>query len=80
MKNIKSLIIGFLLATCMFLFMGNTSSNSGQGKYQGFANDTHRYMIDTYTGETWYKSYNKENRKEVHFWKKLIAPYDFRDE
>ena len=34
MKNIKSLIIGFLLATCMFLFMGATSSNSGPGKYQ----------------------------------------------
>ena len=27
MKNIKSLIIGFLLATCMFLFMGQTTSD-----------------------------------------------------
>ena len=28
MKDIKSLIIGFLLATCMFLFMGQTSNIS----------------------------------------------------
>ena len=27
MKDIKSIIIGFLLATCMFLFMGQTSTN-----------------------------------------------------
>ena len=28
MKDIKSLMIGFLLATCMFLFMGQTSNMS----------------------------------------------------
>ena len=34
MKDIKSFLIGFLMCACMFLFMGNTSSNSGNGKYQ----------------------------------------------
>ena len=28
MKNIKSIVIGFLLATCMFLLMGYTSQPS----------------------------------------------------
>ncbi len=34
MKDIKSMIIGFLLATCMFLFMGYTSNDSEFGRYQ----------------------------------------------
>ena len=34
MKDIKSMIIGFLLATCMFLMMGQGSNNSQIGKYQ----------------------------------------------
>mgnify|MGYP003141876314 CR=1 FL=1 len=29
MKNIKSIIIGFLLATCMFLMMGSSSMERG---------------------------------------------------
>ena len=28
MKDIKSMIIGFLLATCLFLFMGATDNDS----------------------------------------------------
>ena len=34
MKDIKSMIIGFLLATCMFLFMGATSGDNQIGRYQ----------------------------------------------
>ena len=34
MKDFKTLMIGFLLATCMFLFMGQTSSSSQVGRYQ----------------------------------------------
>ena len=33
MKDIKTLIIGFLLATCMFLIMGQ-SKNTQNGRYQ----------------------------------------------
>jgi len=29
MKNIKSIIIGFLLASCMFLMMGSSSMERG---------------------------------------------------
>ena len=34
MKDIKSVMIGFLLATCMFLFMGQTLSDTQVGRYQ----------------------------------------------
>ena len=63
MKDIKSLIIGFLLATCMFLFMGNaieyTSSTIEYpeiGRYQlsttnSTANNVYETIIDTKTGE-----------------------------
>ena len=33
MKDIKSVMIGFLLATCMFLFMGQTLSDTQVGRY-----------------------------------------------
>ena len=49
MKNIKSMIIGFLLATCMFLFMGATGNDSNDSDFE-------RYQIST----TWnnFQSYN----------------------
>ena len=54
MKDIKWVMIGFLLATSMFLFMGQTkATNSEIGRYQAFANDKYEYMIDTSTGELW---------------------------
>ena len=34
MKDIKTLMIGFLLATCMFLLMGQGSSKSDIGRFQ----------------------------------------------
>ena len=54
MKNIKTFIIGFLSATCLFLFIGATDydrEESQIGKYQGFASDGVKYVIDTETGE-----------------------------
>ena len=49
--DIKSLLIGFLLATSVMLFMGATSNNEN-GRYQAFCNDAYDvYMIDTKTGE-----------------------------
>ena len=59
MKDIKSMLIGFLLATCMFLFMGQTkiapsiTYNSGEGKYQMAATDSGLKMIDTGTGQVY---------------------------
>jgi hypothetical protein len=50
--DIKSLLIGFLLATSVMLFMGATSNNQNS-RYQAFCNSysSHVYMIDTKTGE-----------------------------
>ena len=55
MKDIKSIIIGFLLATCMFLFMGQTSNESQIGRYQEFGNG----VIDTATADL----YTLESKK-----------------
>ena len=55
MKNIKTFIIGFLSATCLFLFIGATDydrEESKIGKYQGFG-DTRVWLLDTETGELW---------------------------
>ena len=66
MKDIKSVMIGFLLATCMFLFIGATS-NTGQGKYQGFGTEGGRFMLDTQTGQLYeMKGYTKRGA----IWKK----------
>jgi len=54
MKDIKSFIIGFLSCVCIMLFMGQTSSNSGQGKYQGFRGVGEDFMIDTQYGHLYY--------------------------
>tara|TARA_Y100001970_G_C14244013_1_gene866798 strand:+ start:2407 stop:2697 length:291 start_codon:yes stop_codon:yes gene_type:complete len=52
MKDIKSMVIGFLMATCMFLFIGWTGS-AEYGKYQvveaKYEHDL--FMINTATGE-----------------------------
>ena len=54
MKNIKTFIIGFLSATCLFLFIGATDydrEESQIGKYQAFSDGSYSYMIDTETGK-----------------------------
>ena len=42
MKDIKTLIIGFLLATCMFLMMGQGGNDSQIGNYQAFSDGSGR--------------------------------------
>ena len=52
MKDIKSMIIGFLLATCMFLFIGATSNEIKIGRYQAWSDSNYNSkMIDTKTGQ-----------------------------
>ena len=82
MKDIKSIIIGFLLATCMFLFMGATSNdNENQvGKYQGFTDEYSEYIIDTITGELWVRSIDGVGKKATRYWKKSIGANDFRND
>lgn len=47
--DIKSLLIGFLLATSVMLFMGATSDN-GNGRYQMHMGEV---LVDTQTGEVY---------------------------
>ena len=52
----KNLFIGFLLATCMFLFMGSTDEfeqykDQKVGTYIGFGDSGFVYRINTITGE-----------------------------
>ena len=51
MKDIKTLIIGFLLATCMFLMMGQGGNDSQIGNYQAFSHGSGRYLLNTSTGD-----------------------------
>lgn len=70
--DIKSMVIGFLACVCMLLIMGQ-SVHDGQGKYQGFATQTTRYMINTQTGELYKWSQMKPEGmldKPKYAWKK----------
>ena len=78
MKDIKSVIIGFLLATCMFLLMGFTDvkypQNKELGRYQAFGTEKNKFMIDTMTGQSWINVGNGFNNRS---WREHTAPYDF---
>ena len=56
MKDIKSMIIGFLMATCMFLFIGATKSDTQIGRYdmemyKGEFGKNIYTLLDTKTGK-----------------------------
>ena len=79
MKNFKDIVIGFLLATCMFLFMGQTSIADKRGivgKYQGFADggeSDNVYRINTINGEIEVKNHKLQliSKFNKEGWKKL---------
>ena len=60
MKDIKSFLIGFLMCTCMFLFMGQTDAErEKQNKFEiHMSNEAmaRGFILNTQTGETWYLS------------------------
>ena len=49
----KNILLGFLMATCMFLLIGATGESSENGRYQAW-NETDEekdtFMLDTKTG------------------------------
>ena len=49
MKDIKSVMIGLLLATCCFLLMGYTLKKD-VGTYQGVSNNGKIWILDTRDG------------------------------
>lgn len=51
--DLKSMVIGFLLAACLALAMG-AAGGGQEGTYQISANsDLSAYVVDTRTGECW---------------------------
>ena len=52
MKDIKSYVTGFITCACLFLIMGATTYNTGNGRYQAFYSEgIGSSMIDTKSGE-----------------------------
>lgn len=51
--DFKSFLIGFLLAACVFMLMGNSNVNWGslQGRYQLAVSDNAWGILDTQTGK-----------------------------
>ena len=66
MKDIKTMMIGFLLATCMFLMMGNTNyvkeTNNKFEIHMENGDTTAGFLLNTETGDTWYL-WKKEKNK-----------------
>ena len=56
MKDIKSVLIGFLIASCMFLLMGHVKSGSQVGLYSLEINENYEYLVNTTNGELWEKT------------------------
>ena len=53
MKDIKTLMIGIFIGIgLMFLF-------DSKGRYQGFANNSDKFLLDTKTGETWKSEFGR---------------------
>ena len=79
MKDFKSMVIGFLMATCMFMLMGQTSSdiNNGNGKYQAYTHKDKVYMIDTSTGAMFINDGVTYYRGEVpqYYWENFNNEY-----
>jgi len=74
MKDFKSMVIGFLMATCIFLFMGNTSSNemyvttNDNGKYQAYSHNDKNYMINTTNGALYFLYEDSSMFPHDHVW------------
>ncbi len=77
MKDIKTLMIGFLLATCMFLIMGQVRLGGVAGTFQAFESTDERgdsvtLMINTRTGQL-YGLYNHVEYLMDRPWKQYCA-------
>jgi len=83
MKDFKSILIGFLSATCLFLFMGQTNSQDGAGKYQAFQQNSSSgnstiHMLNTQTGEMWLVP-KARSGVDIGFWEQWIEADAFYD-
>tara|TARA_Y100001970_G_scaffold270583_1_gene364654 strand:- start:97 stop:324 length:228 start_codon:yes stop_codon:yes gene_type:complete len=68
MKKIKSILTGFLFATLMFLFMGQTTMDNNIGRYQlhqyavqGYTTKLYETIFDTKTGQVIIRTYSNES-------------------
>ena len=67
MKDIKSYVIGFLTCACLFLIMGQTKQDvmkdiktliTENGRYQAVEQEDLLYLIDTKTGDLFWRNPN----------------------
>ena len=72
----KKILIGFLSATCFFLLVGATSSNSDNGRYQVFERKTGAYLLDTRTG----KMYDRWYSEKTWYWVTEVEANAFKEE
>ena len=88
----KNILIGFLMATCMFLMIGATEEEAlemfvdGQvsveceaPKYQGFGDGGSllRYMIETETGKLYHMPIKLIGDGKDRVWKEMTAETDW---
>tara|TARA_R100001015_G_C4632104_1_gene195231 strand:+ start:998 stop:1276 length:279 start_codon:yes stop_codon:yes gene_type:complete len=91
----KNALLGFLMATCMFLMIGATNEEpnveerqivveceaSENGRYQGFGDGAgYRYMIDTQTGELYHIPAKISKDKKNRVWNRVSAESNFIEE
>ena len=87
MKDIKTLIIGFLTCTCMFLIMGQTKSSdfldNQAGRYQAIAGNKFEYfyLLDTGTGAIYAQIENPDKntykKRLADIWNKRPYVHEF---
>ena len=81
MNKNKSFIVGFLISTFIFLFMGQTYEKSNNQRYhlnshliQGYNTIFYETVFDTYTGKIidrkWYneKDFEKSKNTKTSYW------------
>ena len=75
MKKIKSTMVGFLLSTSIFLFMGQTNKADNKGRYQlvnyavqGYSTKLYETVFDTQTGKVVKRSWSDESQYQKNNW------------
>ncbi|MAS81747.1 MAG: hypothetical protein CMF45_03575 [Legionellales bacterium] len=74
----KNILLGFLMATCMFLMIGATQemfvTTSDNGRYQAYSTEGSNKMIDTKTGVLYKYAILGKNKKK---WTRLSSETDW---
>jgi hypothetical protein len=85
--DIKSILIGFLLALCITMALGLRNQSNETGRYQILAGATGATLYQPQTGHVWFVGGNKwidcgtpENPKSICFWLESVDQYEKKKE